>query len=224
MEIKELQEFWNNKRPKNIIGYSGRAIPRRDRVLDKIVLEQFVQIDVKTMLSVNDDYLKEIIEKHNLKGSSNDETMHNIQNWVVGNIRYLGDDISNYTVEFWQFPFETLFDKTGDCEDGALLIASLAINAGIPPFRVRVVAGMVQEAPTAPEGGHGYVSYLRESDNQWVVIDWCYFEDSQIPVPQKPLQKNNQYYKQIWFSFNNEFSWGDRKMDFKSFAESPVAF
>jgi hypothetical protein len=143
--------------------------------------------------------------------------MQNIQKWVVCNLQYLGDDINNYTMEYWQFPFETLADKTGDCEDGALLIASLALNAGVPSFRIRVVAGMVQPAPTAPQGGHGYVSYLREADNQWVILDWCYLEDSSIPVSSKPLHKNNPYYKEIWFSFNDKYSWSDRPLEFNSF-------
>jgi len=181
------------------------------------ILKERVQIDVKTMVTDHDAFLLKVIEKYHLKGSSHDETLHNIQKWVVQNIQYLGDDVNNYTMEYWQFPFETLTDKTGDCEDGALLIASLAINAGVPAFRVRVVAGMVQPAPTAPQGGHGYVSYLRESDNQWVILDWCYLEDSKVPMNLKPLHKDNSYYKEVWFSFNNQYSWSDRSFDFASF-------
>jgi len=217
MGEKELEEFWNNKRMKNTIGYSGRAIPKKDPLKEGIVLKERVQIDVRTMMSEPDDFILKIISDNNLRGLSHDETMHNIQKWVVCNIRYLGDDINNYTMEYWQFPFETLADKTGDCEDGALLIASLAINAGVPSFRVRVVAGMVQPAPTAPQGGHGYVSYLRESDNQWVILDWCYLEDSSIDIKTKPIHKNNPYYKEIWFSFNNQYSWSDRTLEFASF-------
>ncbi len=214
---KELEEFWNNKRTKNTIGYNGRAIPKKDPLKEGIVLKERVQIDVRTMVSEPDDFILKIIADNNLRGLTHDETMLNIQKWVVRNIRYLGDDINNYTMEYWQFPFETLADRTGDCEDGALLIASLAINAGVPSFRVRVVAGMVQPAPTAPQGGHGYVSYLRESDNQWVILDWCYLEDSSIDIKTKPIHKNNPYYKEIWFSFNNQYSWSDRTLEFASF-------
>ena len=121
-------------------------------------------------------------------------------------------------MEYWQFPFETLSCNVGDCEDGALLIASLAINSGVvPAFRIRVVAGMVQPEPTAPQGGHAYISYLRESDNQWVVVDWCYYEDSAIPVPQKQILKNNVVYKDVWFSFNHLHSWSNALLQFDSF-------
>lgn len=217
MTNDELVTYWNNKRPKNIIAYTGRAIPKKNPNGDGTVLKERVQIDVKTMLTDNDDLLKQIINKYNLKGNSHDETIHNIQKWVVQNIQYLGDNVNNYTMEYWQFPFETLADKTGDCEDGALLIAALAVNAGVPAFRVRVVAGMVQPAPTAPEGGHGYLTYLREFDNQWVVVDWCYLEDSNTPVPEKTLHKNNTFYKAVWFSFNNLFSWAEQPLNFNSF-------
>jgi len=29
MDEKQLEEYWNNKRPKNVIGYTGRAIPKK---------------------------------------------------------------------------------------------------------------------------------------------------------------------------------------------------
>lgn len=217
MDEKALEEFWNNKRPKNVIGYTGRAIPKKNTLSEGVVLKERVQIDVKTMVCSNDAFLQKIITNHSLKGSSHDETISNIQKWVVKNVSYLGDDINNYTMEYWQFPFETLADKTGDCEDGSLLIASLALNCGVPSFRLRINAGMVQEAPTAPQGGHAYVSYLRECDNQWVVIDWCYFEDSAVPISSKVLHKDNQYYKNVIFSFNDKFSWADQPFDFQSF-------
>jgi hypothetical protein len=217
MDEKQLEEFWNNKRPKNVIAYTGRAIPKKNPLGEGVILKERVQIDVKTMFTDHDAFLFKIIEKFSLKGNSHDETMQNIQKWVVKNVQYLGDDINNYTMEYWQFPFETLSCKTGDCEDGAILMASLAVCAGIPAFRVRVVAGMVQPAPTAPQGGHGYVSYLRESDNQWIILDWCYLEDSQVPMNLKPLHKDNPYYKEVWFSFNNQYSWSDRSFEFLSF-------
>jgi hypothetical protein len=217
MTIDELINYWNNKKPKNIIAYTGRAIPKKSSDGTGTILKERVLIDVKTMLTGNDAIVKQVIESNNLRGNTHDETLYNIQNWVVQNLKYIGDDLNSCTMEYWQFPFETIADKTGDCEDGALLIAALAINAGVPAFRIRVVAGMVQPAPTAPEGGHGYVSYLRESDNQWVIIDWCYLEDSKTPVAQKTIHKDNQYYKEVYFSFNNEFSWSETPLTFNSF-------
>jgi hypothetical protein len=169
------------------------------------------------MLSSDDHQLKKMVEVENLRGGNSDETIWNIQKWVVRNIKYIGDNLSQGTIEYWQFPFETLAIRMGDCEDGSLLIAGLAINAGIPAFRVRMVAGNVQPNPGAPQGGHAYVSYLRESDNQWVAVDWCYAEDSTMPVADKKALKQNPIYKDVWFSFNHMFSWSNKAENFSSF-------
>jgi len=214
MDTTELKNYWDNKYPKNPVIYRGRSIPQK--VNGQIILTN-LEIDVKTMLTTNDSIIKKIIRDKNITGANNDEKMLNIQKWVVTNIKYIGDNLSSGVVEYWQFPFETLRLGTGDCEDGALLIAALAINSGIPSFRLRVVAGFVQPAPTAPQGGHGYVAYLRESDNQWVAIDWCYLQDSNTPVPLKPILKNNLVYKNMWFTFNNEYSWSQKELEFYSF-------
>jgi len=95
------------------------------------------------------------------------------------------------------------------CEDGAILITSLCVAAGIPAWRTKVAAGYVQSAPTAPQGGHAYSIYLA-SDGDWRVCDWCYYEDSKTPILKKPLAKNGGYnncYKDVWFTFNNQYSW-----------------
>jgi len=201
----DLEKFWNEKHPQQKAIYSGRSLPNATAP-HKIV--EGIQIDVRNMVTVPDAILLQVIQDNDLKADSNDETMLRVQKWVVKNLKYVSDESNEGVPEFWQFPFETLAIGIGDCEDGALLIASLAINAGIPSFRVRVNAGIVKEAPTAPEGGHGYCTYLRESDNIHVVIDWCYLEDSTIAVKDKVPLKSNPYYKEVWFSFNHLMSWG----------------
>ena len=109
-----------------------------------------------------------------------------------------------------------------NCEDGAILMASLMLNAGITPWRVRVTAGSVQPSPTAKMGGHAYVTYCREHDNNWVILDWCYYADSRVPVQDKPYAKLVATYKDIWFSFNNTFSWAHKEYDIiKDIKEEP---
>jgi hypothetical protein len=214
MNTTELKNYWDNKYPKNPVIYKGRSIPQK--INDQIILRN-LQIDVKTMFDSNDSVVKNLITKTNLTGTSNDEKMFNIQNWVCKNLKYIGDNVSEGVVEYWQFPFETIKLGTGDCEDGALLIAALAVNMDVPSFRLRVIGGFVQPAPTAPQGGHGYVAYLRESDNQWVAIDWCYLPDPKVPIAQKTILKNNTVYKTMWFTFNNEYSWSQKELEFYSF-------
>ena len=105
--------------------------------------------------------------------------------------------------------------EQGDCEDGAILIASMILNAidVSEHWRVRVSAGWVQARVTAPQGGHAYVTVCRPSDNEWVVVDWCYLEDSNRRLDRKPLHKQNGVYKDVWFSFNHQFAWSHMTFD-----------
>jgi len=73
----------------------------------------------------------------------------------------------------WQFPDETLFLKTGDCEDRAFLIASLLLAAGISSFNVRVALGKFRhhrpgQAPR--DYDHAWVMYKNEAGN-WTVLE-----------------------------------------------------
>ncbi len=113
-----------------------------------------------------------------------------------------------------------------DCKDGAILIASLLINAGIPSWRVKVCGGEVKAdpvfAPSSTElGGHAWAIYLADrSDSErgleWVILDWCYAQDPDVPIEKKPLAGNGgQYngYKKIWFTFNDEYSWSQQSVE-----------
>ena len=201
-KLKKLEDYWNNKHPKEKIIYDGRGMRNYNKRID---------IDVRQMVWEDDYILQGIVKKSNLVKETMDLTAHACQRYVCRHLRYIGDEKSSKLEECWQFPNETVLLKTGDCEDGAILMASLMLNAGIPSWRVRVTAGMVQEAPTAEAGGHAYVTYCREQDNNWVILDWCYFADSKISVSNKPLANKVKYYKDIWFSFNNLFSWSHKR-------------
>lgn len=204
MGIKD-KDYYDNKWKKAPIIYSGRALRTEDKR---------VGVDVKTFISSNDAVLQEIIKKYRLKKRNPDDTAWAIQKWVVRFLTYKYDSEANDVAEFWQFPFESIASRVGDCEDGSILIASLCINAGIPPFRVKVAAGYVQSAPTAPQGGHAYTVYLGE-DGGWRILDWCYFEDSKLKITKKPLAKNGgqkNAYKDVWFTFNNENSWNQKSL------------
>lgn len=202
--LKTTGTFWNNKYPKQEIIYAGRGIRNYNNR---------IPIDVRRMVWPDDYILKSIIKSNNLQKSTFDESAHACQQFVVRLLRYVGDKESAGLEECWQFPNETVAIKTGDCEDGAILMASLILNCGVPSWRIRVTAGLVQSAPTAPKGGHAYVTYCRETDNNWVVLDWCYYQDSRTPIKSKPIANTVSIYKDIWFSFNNEFSWSHKQFD-----------
>lgn len=194
------KSYWDNKWRKSPVIYKGRVL-RGDK--------ERISVDAKAFITEEDEMLRKIISRNRLRKRNFDDTALAIQQWVVRFLTYKYDDENSNAPEFWQFPFETLHSNIGDCEDGAILIASLMINAGVPPWRVKVAAGYVQSSPTAPQGGHAYCLYLA-NDNNWRILDWCYHQDSRTRIQDKPLAKDGgqrNAYKDIWFTFNSEHSW-----------------
>jgi hypothetical protein len=200
------QNYWDNKWPKAPIVYRGRSLMKSKKP---------VGIDVKDFITPNDNMILDVVKRFGLKKPTFNETALTVQRWVVKFLSYKYDDDSSDCEEFWMFPFETLQGQIGDCEDGAILIATLCMAAGIPSWRIKVAAGDVQEAPTAPTGGHAYCIYLADRPDSerkldWVILDWCFYEDSTWPIEKKQLARDGGYkgyYKATWFTFNNENSW-----------------
>jgi hypothetical protein len=120
---------------------------------------------------------------------------------------------TNDSYDYWQFPFETLFSGYGDCEDGAILIAALAIAAGIPSYKVRVAAGILGPDNANTGNTHMWCIYLAD-DGFWRVIDWCNGEDinegtqtAPVPIVDKQRAHLNKLYNGVWFTFNDEYAW-----------------
>jgi predicted transglutaminase-like cysteine proteinase len=185
--------YWNNRYPKINQNYlRWEAINGQP---------MSYEIDVRNFIVPQDSNLPAIT------GSVNDEKALNSLLYVYNNITYTSDKSSYGFDEYWAFPWETLKRKVGDCEDGAILMASIMIRAGIPPWRVRLNAGSVNG------GGHCYVTYCRETDNQFVVLDWCYWFNN-LPVAKRKLHKDEQNYDDvnhnyyIWFSWNQKYCFG----------------
>jgi predicted transglutaminase-like cysteine proteinase len=123
---------------------------------------------------------------------SNDVKMSTIAKWVQKHIQYM-QDVDNYGYdEFWAPPVFTLAKGTGDCEDGAFLIVSLALNSGVPESRLRMYGGEVKAGEGAATGGHGWVGYQRESDNRWIPVDYSYYPDPNISTI-TPMSEDERY-------------------------------
>lgn len=98
---------------------------------------------------------------------SNDNRVYKIEKWVRDNIEYHSDKKQFNMNERWTMPMETLQRRKGDCEDGAILIMSFAVTAGIPEDRLRLYAPIITS-----KGYHACVAYRRESDDNWVWVEW----------------------------------------------------
>lgn len=129
-------------------------------------------------------------------------------------LTYVSDENNvNYT-EFWQFPFETLALRHGDCEDGTILMVSAMIASGIPENRIRAYAGFVKTNDPRHQSGHCYPVYLRNYDLKTIPLDWCYYPDPETHIHKKTPLEQNENYGNVWFSFNNKNSWGQRSTRF----------
>jgi hypothetical protein len=212
-------DYWNSKWDTAPIIYTGRALRGES-------YSKQIDVDVKAFIKNNDAILWHVLTQLNLRKDTPNDTALSIQNFVCNFLKYKYDDIVSECPEFWLFPFEAVQSEIGDCEDGAILIASLLINAGIPSWRVKVCAAQVMADPIfAPSdtelGGHAYCIYLAdrpESERklEWVILDWCYLQDPEIPIKEKPLARKGGTegaYREIWFTFNGLYSWAQSSFE-----------
>lgn len=140
--------------------------------------------------------LKGLTNKTSITGTSNDKVAQNALKYVRKHITYTSD-----VKDEWQYAQETLERGKGDCEDGAILMYHLMVDNGVPSWRIRLNAGDVKG------GGHAYITYCREKDNRWVVLDWCYWYSESVGMNNNwGLAKN---YYGIWFSWNSDYVWVD---------------
>lgn len=76
--------------------------------------------------TTDDAYVREVATKlSESRGSMDDSSFASYVLHFVGSIGYAYDDVSRGQVEFYKFPAETLWDHSGDCEDFAILYATL---------------------------------------------------------------------------------------------------
>jgi predicted transglutaminase-like cysteine proteinase len=188
----EIEVKLTSKYPKQEKWYSARQLPYADGKSQEIF------IDVRDFLATFiDDQLPV------LGGKTNDEKVLRCLQWVLNGIIYASDKNNVGFEEFWQFAFETIQRKKGDCDDFAILVAALALKAGVPYFRLRVCAGWVQD-PNNENGrvGHLYLTYARESDDKFVIMDGTYFVDSSTLPKDRILHREDKRYKEVWYSFD----------------------
>jgi len=183
-EVDELEVFWNNKRKKT--SWMHPARPMFGKQGSNVLVDPRI-------------YCHRDSKIYAYKSGTNDEKALNCFRKVRRDVTYVADLNPG---EFWQFAFETLERKKGDCEDGAIYMYVMMLNSGIPYWRIRLNAGDVQG------GGHAYLTYLREEDNQWYILDWCYWpkESDNFGKTWKEAKK----YFGIWGSWNSKYMYGQK--------------
>ena len=164
--------------------------------------------DVRTFLFDNSYVLEAYIKYYRLKGVDDEATMRNILLWVMDHLRYVGDQTNKGQLEYWQNPEDTIITLKGDCEDGAILIKSLSLVAGVPDWKVKILAGMVVG------GGHAYCTFIRYDETQ-VILDWCYWPN-RLPISKRRQREDEPNYKEVWFSFDKKFSYAPKPMEYSN--------
>jgi predicted transglutaminase-like cysteine proteinase len=128
-----------------------------------------------------------------------DTKMYKIEQWVKNNITYVSDIKQYRTSELWAYPTMTVNSKEGDCEDGAFLMHSLALHVGIDPDRLRTYGGIVITSDGTGVGGHAWTAYKRESDDEWIVLDWCYWPKSTALSERGSMSEDLKYIDDYFF-------------------------
>lgn len=137
-------------------------------------------------------------------GKTDDEKALEALKYVRANTKYTSDkDVTKYD-EHWNFCFETMSAKKGDCEDGSILLANLMLAAGIPYYKINVRAGWVKSGKG--KAGHAYVTYYCEETGNDVVLDWCYWY-SIIPIKKRKDIKDESNYLKSWFVFDQRYTY-----------------
>jgi hypothetical protein len=93
----------------------------------------------------------------------------------------------------------TLDSRQGDCEDGAFLMHSLALHAGVPSERLRTYGGIVTTSDGFGIGAHAWTTYQREIDNEWIIADWCYWATDTLISDRNPMRSDFKYLDDFFF-------------------------
>ena len=185
------RDYWDNKWEKNKVVYKAQ---KYDMDIRNLVI-------TKSNIMNSSPIYKE--------GVSQDVIALDTLKAVVARLRYDSDSNIYGTPEYWEYPEITFQRKTGDCEDGALLLISLMRMAGIPAYRVKLCAGWVKMPGTEQLSGHAYVIYLAD-DACWYAMDWCYYAEDSIANFKKVMHSDNPMYKGIWWTANDQYTWAQK--------------
>lgn len=191
--------WWTNRFPKKPVVYRAQHGHLRD---------------VRNFIFPRSYILDEAIRRYNLRGTDDNSTVYKCLMFIIDAIKYVSDVDSRAQKEFWQYPEDTYARRCGDCEDGAILLKSLTLCAGVPDWKVKVAAGEVKG------GGHAYCTYIRDDDTQ-IILDWCYWA-TRKSIEQRPDILNEPNYYEIWFSFNNQYSYAETKVLYAEGKSAPI--
>ena len=150
-------------------------------------------IDLKSFCKecINDPVLyKKAMTLKKAYGNDMDDLAIHIVRYVRNRLTYKSDQSVWNVPEYWQIARVTYDKRSGDCEDGSLLILTLARLAGIPSNRIFLNCGMMKDG-----FGHAYITY-RSNDGIEYILDWCYYYTKNL---NRTFLEDKRYIKPRWF-------------------------
>lgn len=189
----ELETYLNNKYPKITTSYTGRFVPNYG----------MVSIDPRNFFTPFDTTIPTFL------GTNDEKALAGLK-YVNKKIKYTPDKTAYGLDEFWAFAFETLKTKLADCDDGSILLANIMLNSGIPYYRIRLNIGHVKG------GYHAYLTYCRETDDEFVVLDWCYWYN-ELDIKDRKLHRDERDYYEVDMSWNQKYIFSSAIKDKEGF-------
>lgn len=158
--------------------------------------------DYRKYLQFGNPQIKTLVDAIISPGDDDDAKAQKILDWVKTNITYKSD-LENYgRMDYWALPTQTLNKRAAECKGGAFLIHAMMLSAGIPSNRIKTMGGVVMTNDfTSPLGGHAWTIYKRETDDQWVDMDWCYYpEPVGYSLENEEAFKTDKNYQDVFFT------------------------
>jgi hypothetical protein len=159
----------------------------QDQPFPKEAMAAFVTSKEKVII----DFANELKSLADSKRFNKVSTTNFILRFVQVNVDYSLDNESQGCVEYWKFPVETLVDKTGDCEDSAILFASIMDALG---YDVVLLFYKLEEKNSGHlatgiylDGEHG--EYVEDDGNKYY---YCETTTSQFNIGQLPPEIKGQ--------------------------------
>ncbi|MEA1957395.1 MAG: hypothetical protein U9N01_03455 [Euryarchaeota archaeon] len=132
----------------------------RTRDYDLFASDYYSKEFIKTITEGLEDYAKE-----------NDLTNAEIPYFIISFVQdlpYTSDNVTTGFDEYPRFPYETIYDDGGDCEDTAILASAMLNELGYGVALLQFPEHMAVGVKCTPSAGQSYYTYQG--------IDFCYLE------------------------------------------------
>jgi len=140
-----------------------------------------------------------------------DDAVYAIMGYVNRILSYTHDSQQFGKVEYWADAFTTWQSRQDDCDGYAVLIAVLCWLAGVPRYRLKVVAGNVELNNKLV--GHAYCVYLKELDSRWYTVEGPYWAaDARKRYRENVPHSEATNYKSFWWTTTDTISWAQHDL------------